>query len=364
VLPTPAKKTEKSFQEVVVWSDIILRIIGTIVLGVGGWRGGTYLVSQNLVGGYMPWGLVLTLVGCVLGLAITPYITILPLRRLLDYTERIPTPVFVSALLGLIAGLMIAALISIPFFRISGWLGWGIPAMLSLLLGFLGFVLGLQRDRDMGYVLPSTKRKVGGAGNADNRILVDTSAIIDGRIADLGKTGFVTGELTVPRFVLNELQHVADSSDSLRRARGRRGLEVLNRLRKEDDIPINIVDIDVPEDIEVDAKLVQLAIGWGVSILTTDFNLNRVAEIQGVQVLNINELANALKPIVLPGEEMTVHVIQDGKESGQGVGFLDDGTMVVVEGGRRYINTYLDVTVTRVLQTAAGRIIFAQPKVN
>jgi uncharacterized protein YacL len=264
----------------------------------------------------MPWGLVLTLVGCVLGLAITPYITILPLRRLLDYTERIPTPVFVSALLGLIAGLMIAALISIPFFRISGWLGWGIPAMLSLLLGFLGFVLGLQRDRDMGYVLPSTKRKVGGAGNADNRILVDTSAIIDGRIADLGKTGFVTGELTVPRFVLNELQHVADSSDSLRR------------------------------------------------ILTTDFNLNRVAEIQGVQVLNINELANALKPIVLPGEEMTVHVIQDGKESGQGVGFLDDGTMVVVEGGRRYINTYLDVTVTRVLQTAAGRIIFAQPKVN
>ena len=344
--------------------DIIFRIIGAIVLGVGGWRGGAYLVSQNQVEGYMPWGLVLTLVGCILGLAVTPYITIRPLRRLLDYTERIPTPVFVSALLGLIAGLMIAALISIPFFRITGWRGWGIPAMLSLVLGFLGFALGLQRDRDMGYVLPSTRRKVRATGNADNRILVDTSAIIDGRIADLGKTGFVTGELTVPGFVLTELQHVADSSDSLRRARGRRGLEVLNRLRKEDDIPINIVDIDMPEDIEVDAKLVQLARGWGASILTTDFNLNRVAEIQGVSVLNINELANALKPIVLPGEEMTVHVIQDGKESGQGVGFLDDGTMVVVEGGRRYINTYLDVTVTRVLQTAAGRIIFAQPKVN
>ena len=344
--------------------DIIFRIIGAIVLGVGGWRGSAYLVSQNQVEGYMPWGLVLTLVGCILGLAVTPYITIRPLRRLLDYTERIPTPVFVSALLGLIAGLMIAALISIPFFRITGWRGWGIPAMLSLVLGFLGFALGLQRDRDMGYVLPSTRRKVGASGNANNRILVDTSAIIDGRIADLGKTGFVTGELTVPGFVLTELQHVADSSDSLRRARGRRGLEVLNRLRKEDDIPINIVDIDMPEDIEVDAKLVQLARGWGASILTTDFNLNRVAEIQGVSVLNINELANALKPIVLPGEEMTVHVIQDGKESGQGVGFLDDGTMVVVEGGRRYINTYLDVTVTRVLQTAAGRIIFAQPKVN
>ena len=342
--------------------DLLLRIIGMIVLGVVGWRSGDYLITQNLISGYMPWGLVLTVSGLVIGAAVTPYVTAWPLRRILTYMERVPTSVLVSGALGLVAGLMIAAMLSIPFFRIGGWPGWGIPTMLSFVLGILGLALGLQRDTDMSRVLPATGRRARAIGGANGRILVDTSAIIDGRIADLGKTGFIGGELTIPRFVLNELQHVADSSDSLRRARGRRGLEVLNRLRKEDDIPIQISDVDVNEDMEVDAKLVRIARGWGASILTTDFNLNRVAEIQGVRVLNINELANALKPIVLPGEEMTVHVIQDGKESGQGVGFLDDGTMVVVEGGRRFINTYLDVTVTRVLQTAAGRIIFAQPK--
>lgn len=333
-----------------------------VALGIGGWRGGDYLITQNLVAGYLPWGLVLTVVGCILGLSITPYITVWPLRRMLAYLDVVPTSIVVSAVLGLVAGLLVAALISIPFFRIAGWPGWGIPMMLSFVLGILGITIGLQRDSDVRRVLPATRRGAGAPGGADSRILVDTSAIIDGRIADLSKTGFIASELSIPRFVLNELQHVADSTDSLRRARGRRGLEILNRLRKEQDVPIRIVDADVPDSLDVDAKLVQLAKGWGVPILTTDFNLNRVAEIQGVQVLNINELANALKPIVLPGEEMTVHVIQEGKESGQGVGFLDDGTMVVVEAGRRYINSYLDVTVTRVLQTAAGRIIFAQPK--
>jgi len=342
--------------------DILFRIIGMVALGIGGWRGGDYLITQNLVSGYLPWGLVLTVVGCFLGLSITPYITIWPLRRMLAYLDVVPTSVVVSAVLGLVAGLLVAALISIPFFRIAGWPGWGVPMMLSFALGILGISIGLQRDSDVRRVLPATRRGAGAPGGADSRILVDTSAIIDGRIADLSKTGFIASELAIPRFVLNELQHVADSTDSLRRARGRRGLEILNRLRKEQDVPIRIVDADVPDSLDVDAKLVQLAKGWGVPILTTDFNLNRVAEIQGVQVLNINELANALKPIALPGEEMTVHVIQEGKESGQGVGFLDDGTMVVVEAGRRYINSYLDVTVTRVLQTAAGRIIFAQPK--
>ena len=194
--------------------------------------------------------------------------------------------------------------------------------------------------------------------------MVDTSAIIDGRIADLTATGFVEGILVVPRFVLDELRHIADSSDPLRRNRGRRGLEVLGRLRREEGISLEVLDVGVSHSNEVDSELVYLARSMKVPILTTDYNLNRVAELQEVQVLNVNELANALKSIVLPGEELRVNIVQEGKEPGQGVAYLDDGTMVVVEGGRRYINAHHDVVVTRVLQTAAGRIIFAQSKNN
>ena len=193
-------------------------------------------------------------------------------------------------------------------------------------------------------------------------ILVDTSAIIDGRIADMSQTGFVQGTLVIPGFVLDELRHIADSSDSLRRTRGRRGLEVLSKLRKDGDLPVQILDAPLSNGSEVDAELVTLAKAMKAYILTTDFNLNRVAELQGVVVLNINELANALKPVVLPSEDLAVHIIQEGKELGQGVAFLDDGTMVVVEGGKRLMNSVQTVMVTRVLQTSAGRIIFAQPR--
>jgi uncharacterized protein YacL len=193
---------------------------------------------------------------------------------------------------------------------------------------------------------------------------MDTSAIIDGRIADISKTGFVHGTMVIPRFILDELRHVADSSDSLKRARGRRGLEILNKLRNEAEVPIQIMDVDYHDGSEVDGKLVRLARNLNAQIMTTDFNLNRVAELQGVGVLNVNELANSLKPVVLPGEDIAVNIIQEGKETGQGVAFLDDGTMVVVEGGKRFINSVQEVTVTRILQTAAGRIIFAQPRSN
>ena len=162
--------------------------------------------------------------------------------------------------------------------------------------------------------------------------------------------------------MLDELRHIADSSDSMRRSRGRRGLEVLGRLRKDSTIPLEVLDVGVNRGEEVDARLVQLARNMKSPILTTDYNLNRVAELQGVQVLNVNELANALKSIVLPSEDLRVNIVQEGKEPGQGVAYLDDGTMVVVEGGKRYLNAFHDVVVTRVLQTAAGRIIFAQPK--
>jgi uncharacterized protein YacL len=193
-------------------------------------------------------------------------------------------------------------------------------------------------------------------------ILLDTSTIIDGRIADISQTGFITGTLVVPRFVLNELQRIADSADTMRRNRGRRGLEILNRLQKDATVPIEIVDNDVEGIADVDGKLVKMARDIHCPIITNDFNLNRVAELQGVKVLNINELANAIKPVLLPGEDIHIKIMQDGKELNQGVGYLDDGTMIVVENGRQYMNMTIEVTVTRVLQTVAGRMIFAHPK--
>ncbi len=206
--------------------------------------------------------------------------------------------------------------------------------------------------------------RAGGRGtlNAPAHKILDTSVIIDGRIADIARTGFIEGVLLIPGFVLQELQHIADSSDVLKRNRGRRGLDILNRMQKESKVAVHIVDEDFDDITEVDAKLVRLAQLKDAKVLTNDFNLNKVAELQGVDVLNINELANAVKPVVLPGEEMLVHVIKDGKEQGQGVGYLDDGTMIVVDGGRRFIGESVGVMVTSVLQTAAGRMIFAKPK--
>ncbi len=208
---------------------------------------------------------------------------------------------------------------------------------------------------------PSDSRS---GSNESRSILMDTSVIIDGRIADIARTGFVQGTMLVPAFVLIELQHIADSADPLRRRRGRRGLDILNRLQKDNTIPLRITDLDVEGVREVDDKLVILAKQLKSPILTNDYNLNRVAELQGVMVLNINELANAVKAVYLPGETMDVQVIQEGKEVGQGVGYLDDGTMVVVEDGRENIDSTIPVTVTKVLQTAAGRMIFAKPGID
>ncbi len=200
--------------------------------------------------------------------------------------------------------------------------------------------------------------------DGEHRVLVDTSAIIDGRIADIAKTGFLTGTLIVPRFVLNELQYVSDSADSMRRQRGRRGMDVLTELQHDENTNVIISDIDVEGVREVDDRLVVLARQMRCPILTNDYNLNRIAELQGVRVLNINDLANAVKVILLPGESFDIRVIQEGKEFNQGVGYLDDGTMVVVENGQRYLNKDVSVTVTKILQTSAGRMIFAKPEVD
>ncbi len=349
-----------------LWS---LRLIGAGGFGVLGWRLGTYVPEFSSDGKQLlPWGIVLALVSLPLGALVTPYLVLRPWRKSVSYINSIPGSTLLSASLGALLGLIFAALISIPFYTLNGWMAWGVPIIVSITLGLTGLLLGGVRGQDVQAVFPAlehTNHTNGVAKEGRNgKILVDTSVIIDGRIADLTGTGFLEGTLVIPRFILDELRHIADSSDPLRRNRGRRGLEVLGRLRRDDKVTLDVMDVGISNGDEVDSMLVQLARSLKAPILTTDYNLNRVAEFQGVQVLNVNELANALKSIVLPGEEMRVNIVQEGKELGQGVAYLDDGTMVVVEGGKRYINAFHDVTVTRVLQTAAGRIIFAQSKGN
>ena len=278
---------------------------------------------------------------------------------------RVPPHVFIAVIGGLIIALLISVLMAYPLSMLPGMWGSLSPIVVAACLCVAIVSVTVMRARDLlhlfGIRVPERMGDVGRFGSGNGQVIVDTSVLIDGRIADISRTGFVPGSLIVPRFVLDELQHVADSYDPVRRARGRRGLEMLTKLQKEADIPLDISEVDFNDVADVDAKLVKLGKVYGCAIVTNDFNLNRVAELQGVQVLNINELANALKPVFLPGEDLEVRVIQEGKEVGQGIGFLDDGTMVVVEGGRRHINSSLAVVVTRVLQTAAGRMIFAQP---
>ena len=307
----------------------------------------------------------------VVGFAILPYLTVVPARWLLRQVEDLSTAEFVAAVIGLLIGLLMGLLLGLPLSNFDPPLGTWLPLGVSLLfgLGMLGLTVAKRADlllaaQTVGLVRSPDQAAASGLRVGDPHIVVDTSAIIDGRIAEIVESGFIYGTLVIPRFVLDELQHIADSSDALRRNRGRRGLEILNRMQKEPGTPVEIVEDDVPDVAEVDAKLVALAIGRSRVILTNDFNLNRVAELQGVRVMNINSLANAVKPAVLPGEELHVRVIQEGKEAGQGVGFLDDGTMIVIEGGARHIDRELDVSVTRVLQTVAGRMIFAQPRLD
>ncbi len=307
----------------------------------------------------------------VVGFAILPYLTVVPALWLLRQVEALSTAEFVAAVIGLLIGLLMGLLLGLPLSNFDPPLGTWLPLGVSLLfgLGMLGLTVAKRADlllaaQAIGLVRNQDTAAAASLRMGDPHIVVDTSAIIDGRIAEIVESGFIYGTLVIPRFVLDELQHIADSSDALRRNRGRRGLEILNRMQKEPGTPVEIVEDDVPDVAEVDAKLVALAIGRSRVILTNDFNLNRVAELQGVRVMNINSLANAVKPAVLPGEELHVRVIQEGKEAGQGVGFLDDGTMIVIEGGARHIDRELDVSVTRVLQTVAGRMIFAQPRLD
>ena len=315
----------------------------------------------------VPW----ILAWVVVGFAILPYLTVVPAARLIRSVEHLSTAEFVTAVAGLLLGLLMGLLLGQPLSLFPPPFGTWLPLGVSLFLGLgmVGLTVAKRQDlllaaETIGLVRRQDVEVVRQSAAGEPHIVVDTSAIIDGRIKDIVESGFIYGTLVVPRFVLDELQHIADSSDTLRRNRGRRGLEILAQMQKESPTPVEIVEDDVADVPEVDAKLIALAKSRSRAVLTNDFNLNRVAELQGVRVLNINSLANAVKPAVLPGEDLRVRVIQEGKEAGQGVGFLDDGTMIVVEGGSRFIDKDLDVSVTRVLQTVAGRMIFAQPRLE
>jgi uncharacterized protein YacL len=290
-----------------------------------------------------------------------PYITVYPTRWAVDRLAQAGAAEYGLGVLAVIVGLLMGLLVGVPLSALGGTAGALLPPVAAILLA-LGMLWATLYKKDvlvpvLGGVLPG-----GRARSGPQEVVIDTSAVIDGRIVDIGRTGFILGTLVVPRFVLDELQRIADSPDAMRRNRGRRGLEMLAALQRDSISPVVVNEAAYPEIGEVDAKLVAYARDTGAAILTNDFNLNRVAELQGIRVLNVNELANAVKAVVHPGEEMTVKIIQEGKEPGQGVGYLEDGTMIVVEGGSRYMEKDLVITVTRVLQTVAGRMIFAQPR--
>lgn len=343
-----------------------LRICGAVVMGLIGWSVGDPVMSlfPPPFDNYAFAHIITMTLFALIGIALFPALFGRPLTTLYDRIANLSAAQIIAGFMGLGAGLLLAALLAFPLARLPEPFGPVLPFLAAVGFATLGLgIMGL-RYREMFAILniklPSTRPEEG-TFYAREPMLLDTSAIIDGRVADVSATGFVRGELIVPRFVLAELQYVADSSDPLRRARGRRGLEVLRRLQRESPIPIRLVNDDPDTSQRVDEKLVALAKQWGCPIITNDYNLNKVASLQGVTVLNINELANAVKTVLIPGETLHIRVIQPGREAGQGVGYLEDGTMVVVEEGQAFLDRTIEVTVTKVLQTSAGRMIFARP---
>jgi uncharacterized protein YacL len=350
----------------------VTRLIRVLGAAIGALIGLGFVLSQaNLfdkTGSAALLILVWTAAWILVGYVLLPYLTVVPANRLIHAVQAMETADFVAVVAGLVVGLLIAVLLGLPLQALPQPYGSYLPIGVSIFfgLGMVGLTLAKREDlvaaaQAAGFMrspdAPAAATRIG-----ETEVLVDTSAIIDGRIADIVDSGFLYHRLVVPRFVLEELQKIADSSDTQRRARGRRGLEILARLQKDGPTPVEVVTDDPPDAPDVDAKLIALARARGAALLTNDFNLNRIADLQSIRVLNINSLANALKPALLPGDPLRIKLITEGKEAGQGVGYLDDGTMVVVEGGARLVGHDLDVTVTRVLQTVMGRMVFGQVK--
>ncbi len=347
--------------------EFILRIIGMAGLAIAGGFWGFDIARANPESAdvYVTTT-VFGLVGALAGIILTPYFTTRPARFLRSMFGRMSAESLFAGLMGLVVGLLIAALFAFPLSMLPRPFSQVFPFVGVLVFSYLGVSLFVMRQGDIMGLLSALSGRNGEGGsssswtNLNRNILLDTSVIIDGRVADIAKTGFLPGTLLIPRFVLNELQYIADSPDGMRRQRGRRGMEVLAELQKLPNVLVRISDINVDGVREVDDKLVVLGKQLKSPVLTNDYNLNRIAELQGVTVLNINELANAVKSVVLPGESLRINIIQEGKEHSQGVGYMDDGTMVVVENGKDYIGEYMDVNITKVLQTAAGRMIFGR----
>jgi uncharacterized protein YacL len=320
---------------------LIFRVAVLLLFGVSG-----YLLGSRY--GYENYGVIISV---LLGV-ITIYSD--------QILKKVNVGTIVGGIIGIAAGILFAELFLVPIRLLVREEVVVVSFAVTAIFGYGGLVIGLNRGR--GMTMPEIFRLLRGQGYEENLKILDTSVIIDGRISDVCEAGFIEGTFIVPQFILQELQYIADSQDATKRARGRRGLDVLHKIQKMSNITVKIIDEDFPKIKEVDSKLVALGKMMSAKIITNDFNLNKVAQLQGVAVLNINELANSLKPVVLPGETMRVFVLKEGKEYNQGVAYLDDGTMVVVENGRKLLGRNIEVTVTSVLQTTAGRMIFAKAK--
>ena len=358
---------------------LLLRVLVTLIFALLGWELGRQIAGVDTLKSFTLSSARIIVPAIVIsgliGLVAAPWLTVRPANALRSSLRQIPTVQLMAATVGLAVGLTIAALLAYPLSLLPNPFGTVLPFVGVIVMGYLGVTMMVMRHRE---ILTFFRLQTDSQDRQDlpklplldksksdaftQMMLLDTSVIIDGRIADVADTGFLWAVLAVPRFILNELQYIADSAEVLRRNRGRRGLEVLDRLQQIENVEIEFLDQDPAEAQQVDEKLVYLGREMGAAIVTNDYNLNRVAKLQGVRVLNINELANAVKSVVLPGEEMSIHVIQEGKEANQGVGYLDDGTMVVVEQGRKSLGAQISVRVTKVLQTNAGRLIFAVPE--
>jgi uncharacterized protein YacL len=349
-------------------SATLLRVLFAAVFGTTGFFLGrdayTHALSLHVASQFWQVTLLIVapIVGALIGVFVAPIAAVAFETELLAVEraiERLAPSELVGGAVGLIAGLVIAFLIKsvlFEFITFAGRVGSYVAIVLYIFVSIFAAYLGARVGAKQRVSIPALG--VSSSTNGAPKI-IDTSVIIDGRILEIVQSGFLEGPLVLPRFVLRELQQIADSVDAMRRTRGRRGLDVLTKLQEA--APLDISERDF-EGLAVDAKLVRLAVERRGKLLTNDYNLNRVAHVEGVEVLNINELANAVKPVVLPGEELNVAIIRDGKEHHQGVGYLDDGTMIVVENGRRLIGETIDVQVTSVLQTVAGRMIFAKLK--
>jgi len=348
--------------------EIVLRFIGGILAGTTIFQVLTNYADLSRFTSFEIW---MVYGACslsfLLGYIMIPYLTTRPFFWLRYRIFHASASDVLAGGIGLTFGLLSGALISVPLSFLPSEYGRVLPLLATGVLAYFGIMTMLLHKQGIlavaGFGNRGGSRSAAPAeGSGGRRLLLDTSTIIDGRIADIARTGFLGGILVIPRFVLEEVQHIADSADAMRRNRGRRALEVLNTLQKDSTCPVEISDVDDTSAIGVDNKLVRIAQTLRCSIITNDYNLNHVAQLQGIEVLNVNLLANAVRSVILQGEDIAIRLIQEGKEPTQGVGYLDDGTMIVVENGRPFVGQTVEVTVTKVLQTAAGRMIFARAK--